>query len=183
MTYGALILTKDCTWTSVVGALSPRSWTAREQLTPGAINYWELRHLYTDPIITQLLTGSTPGHFTQTRSKTETQKQSSTDRSPTDSPKYTTSHSPAHQKGKEKKRIKKKPYVLPLEYRNKSPLTRSQHKPLNQPFPPRAKTKKQMEYNPKSWEEETSSGASQKKWKYKEIHRKWKNKVETHKTK
>jgi len=29
--------------------------------------------------------------------------------------------------------------ILPLEHRQKSPLTRSQHKPLNQPFLPGAK--------------------------------------------
>ena len=31
--------------------------------------------------------------------------------------------------------------LLPLEHRHKSPLTKNQHKPLNQPFPPMAKTK------------------------------------------
>ena len=72
---------------------------------------------------------------------------------------------PCPSEGK-KRRIK--PYLLPLEYRNKSPLTRSQHKPLNQPFPPRAQIKKQ-EYNPKAWEEEISSGTNQKKWKDREI--------------
>ena len=52
-------LTRDHTWTSEVGALSPRSQTARELLTPGGINYWELWHLYTKPSIIQLLTAST----------------------------------------------------------------------------------------------------------------------------
>ena len=51
--------TKDHTWTSELGALSPRSQIARELLTPEGINYWELWHLYTKPSITQLLTAST----------------------------------------------------------------------------------------------------------------------------
>jgi len=46
--------------------------------------------------------------------------------------------------------------LLPLEHRHKSPLT-SQHKPLNISFPPRAKTKRKKEYNPKAWEKETSN--------------------------
>ena len=37
-----------------------------------------------------------------------------------------------------------------LEHKHKSPLTRSQYKPLNQPFPPRAKAKRKKEYNPKA---------------------------------
>ena len=40
--------------------------------------------------------------------------------------------------------------------------TRNQHKPFNQPFPPRAKIKRKKDYNPKAWIKETSSGASQK---------------------
>ena len=83
---------------SEMQALNPRSQTARELLTPGHIDYWELWHLYTKPSITQLLTVSTSGNFTQTTSKTKTQKQSSTDRSPTNTSKYTTSHSPDHQR-------------------------------------------------------------------------------------
>ena len=51
--------------------------------------------------------------------------------------------------------------LLPLQHRYKSPLTRSQHKPLLQPFPPRAKTKMKKEYNRKAWEKETSHRA---KW-------------------
>ena len=47
-----------------------------------------------------MLTAYTPGHFTQTKSKTKTQKQSSTDRSPIDTQKYTTLHSPAHYRKK-----------------------------------------------------------------------------------
>ena len=40
--------------------------------------------------------------------------------------------------------------LLPLEHRHKTSLTRSQHKPLNQPFPPRVKTKGKKDYNPRS---------------------------------
>jgi len=47
---------------------------------------------------------------------------------------------------------------LPLEHRHKSPLTRSQHKPLNQPFPQREKPKGRRNTTLK--EKETSSGAS-----------------------
>ena len=43
--------TKDHTWTSELGALSPRSQIARELLSPEGINYWELWHLYTKPSI------------------------------------------------------------------------------------------------------------------------------------
>ena len=50
--------------------------------------------------------------------------------------------------------------LLPVENRHKSPLTKNQHKPLNQPFPPRAKTRREKEYNLKAWEKETSSEAS-----------------------
>ena len=53
--------------------------------------------------------------------------------------------------------------LLPLEHRHKSPLTRNQHKPLNQPFPPREKTKRKEEYNPTAWEKETSSGQAREK--------------------
>ena len=40
--------------------------------------------------------------------------------------------------------------LLSLEHQHKSSLTRSQHKPINQPLPPRVKTKRKKEYNPKS---------------------------------
>ena len=53
--------------------------------------------------------------------------------------------------------------LLPLEHRHKSRLTRNQHIPLNQPFPPREKTKRKKEYNPKAWEKETSSGQAREK--------------------
>jgi len=53
--------------------------------------------------------------------------------------------------------------LLPLEHRHKSPLTRNQHRPLNQPFPPRVKTKRKKEYNPKACKKEISRGASLKK--------------------
>ena len=46
------------------------------------------------------------------------------------------------------------------DHRHKSPLTRNQNKPLKQPYPPRAKTKRKKEYNPKAWEKETSSGTN-----------------------
>ena len=46
------------------------------------------------------------------------------------------------------------------DHRHKSPLTRNQNKPLKPPYPPRAKTKRKKEYNPKAWEKETSSGTS-----------------------
>ena len=45
------------------------------------------------------------------------------------------------------------------DHSHKSPLT-NQNKPLNQPFLPRAKTKRKKEYNPKGWEKDTSSGTS-----------------------
>jgi len=38
--------------------------------------------------------------------------------------------------------------------------TRNQHKPFNQPFPPRAKIKRKKEYNPKAWIKDTSNGAN-----------------------
>ena len=56
--------------------------------------------------------------------------------------------------------------LLPLEHRQKSPLTGSQHKPLNQHFLPRTKTKIKKEYNPKIWEKEISSGANEKRENY-----------------
>ena len=46
------------------------------------------------------------------------------------------------------------------DHSHKSPLTRNQNKALNQPFLPRAKTKRKKEYNPKAWEKDTSSGTS-----------------------
>jgi len=36
------------------------------------------------------------------------------------------------------------------EHRHTSSLKRNKHKPLNQPFPPRTKTKRKKEYNPKA---------------------------------
>ena len=50
--------------------------------------------------------------------------------------------------------------LLPLEQRHKSFLTRSQHKALKKPFPPKTKTKKKKECNHKAWGKETSTGAS-----------------------
>jgi len=50
--------------------------------------------------------------------------------------------------------------LLQLEHRHKSPLTKSQCKPLNQPFSPRAKTKRKKEYNSKTCEKKTSNGTS-----------------------
>ena len=49
--------------------------------------------------------------------------------------------------------------------------TRNQHKPLKQPFPLRAKTKRKKGYNPKVWEKETSNGIRQKKKRKKKRHR------------
>jgi len=61
--------------------------------------------------------------------------------------------------------------LLPLEHRQKSHLTKSQHKPLNKHFSPRAKIKRKEECNPKAQEKETSSGAKlKKKRKDREIH-------------
>ena len=49
--------------------------------------------------------------------------------------------------------------------------TRNQHKPFNQPFPPRAKIKRKKYHNPKAQEKETTSGASQRKKKKMKIQR------------
>ena len=84
----------------------------------------------------------TSGNFTQTTSKKKTQKQSSTDRSP-QTPQNIPPHTALPIRGKQIHR-------LTLEHKHKSPLTRSQYKPLNQPFPPRAKAKRKKEYNPKA---------------------------------
>jgi len=80
-------------------SIEPKIPDAREFLIPEDISYWELWHLYTKLNTTQLLKVYTPGQFSQTKSKTKIQKQS-TDRSPTDTVKYTTSHSLAHQREK-----------------------------------------------------------------------------------
>ena len=107
------------------GALSPKSQTARELLTPGGINYWELWHLYTKPSIIQLLTASTQDTLSKQQARKKPQKQSSTDWSPTGTPKYTTL--PTGGRGGE-------PPLFPLECRHKLLLIRSQHTPLNQPL-------------------------------------------------
>ena len=121
--------TKDQTWTTEVRALGPRFQNARELLTPGVLITENF-----DTCTQSLVSRSYWQHPLQDtlRKQQARQKQSSAYRSPIDTPKYT-SHSPAH--------LKKKPHLLPLEHRYKSPQKRSPHKPLNQPFPPRAKTK------------------------------------------
>ena len=59
--------------------------------------------------------------------------------------------------------------LLILEHRHKSPLTRNQHKLLKQTFPPRAKTKRKKEYNPKRKGDLKWSKLEKKKKKYREI--------------
>ena len=39
-------------------------------------------------------------------------------------------------------------------------LNKNQHKPLDQPYPPKAETKRKKEYDPKAWEKETSNTVS-----------------------
>ena len=71
---------KDWAWTTEMGALSPGSQTARELQTPGVLiteNFQEGLHLCTKSGNTQLPMASSAGHFTQTTSRTKTQKQSS----------------------------------------------------------------------------------------------------------
>jgi len=49
---------------------------------------------------------------------------------------------------------------LPSECRHASFQTQSLHKPLDQPYPPRAETERKNEYDPKAWEKETSNTVS-----------------------
>ena len=124
---------------------------ARELQTPGVLiteNFQEGLHLCTKSGNTQLPMASSAGHFTQTTSKTKTQKQSSATGLP-----QTLQNIPLHTalpiRGKKGKKQKNKTHLLPVECKHKSHSTRSQHKQLNQPFPPRAKTKRKKEYDPK----------------------------------
>ena len=57
----------------------------------------------------------------------------------------------------------RKTHPLPPEHRHRSFPTRSLQKPLGQPRPPRAETKREKKYDPKTWEKETSNPASLKK--------------------
>ena len=82
---------------------------------------------------------NTAGCFTQTTGKTRAEKQASADRTPTDTPEYAASHSCAHQ---EKQKPKNKTHLLHYSKAQVTP-TRSQHKPLKQPFPLREKKKKE----------------------------------------
>ena len=136
-----------------MGALSPGSQTARELQTPGVLiteNFQEGLHSCTKSGNTQLLMTSSAGHFTQTTSKTKTQKQSLATGFP-----QTLQNIPLHTalpiRGKKGKK-KKKTHLLPVECKHKSHSTRSQHKQLKQPFPPRAKTKRRRNMTLKPWQ-------------------------------
>ena len=88
-----------------------------------------------------MLTAYTPGHFTQTKSKTKTQKQSSTDRSPIDTQKYTTLHSPAHYR-------KKKTSLPPTRTQAQVTLNKKSTQTTQPTFLSKGKKKKEEEIQP-----------------------------------
>ena len=97
-----------------------------------------------------MLTAYTPGHFTQTKSKTKTQKQSSTDRSPIDTQKYTTLHSPAHYR-------EKKTSLPPTRTQAQVTLNKKSTQTTQPTFPSKGKNQEEKEYKPKAWKKETSN--------------------------